>query len=183
VRNDPSSESLTSTPGSLVITPQTGDLNTTTNTARNILVQSAPGDWTITSKLAFSSAPHANNQQGGIIAYQDDDDYLKLDWEFSSGAARFSETNEDSLSGAPVAQVLTTIPTASIMGAGTTVWLRMVKRGPIYTTSYSTDGVSFTPIYTTGAALANVKAGVFAYNRAGTTSDLNVAFDDFTVSP
>jgi beta-glucosidase len=183
VRNDPSSESLTSTPGSLVITPQTGDLNTTTNTARNILVQSAPGDWTITSKLAFSSAPHANNQQGGIIAYQDDDDYLKLDWEFSNGAARFSETNEDSLSGAPVAQVLTTIPTASILGANTTVWLRMVKRGPIYTTSYSTDGVSFTPIYTTGAALANVKAGVFAYNRAGTTSDLNVAFDDFRVSP
>jgi beta-glucosidase len=183
VRNDPSSESLTSTPGSLVITSQTGDLNTTTNTARNILVQSAPGDWTITSKLGFSVAPHANNQQGGIIAYQDDDDYLKLDWEFSSGAARFAETIEDSLSGSPVAQVLTTIPTASIMGTGTTVWLRMVKRGPMYTTSYSTDGISFTPIYATGAALANVKAGVFAYNRAGTTSDLSVAFDDFRVSP
>jgi beta-glucosidase len=183
VRNDASSESLTSTPGSLVITPQTGDLNTTTNTAHNILVQSAPGDWTVTSKLVFSVAPHANNQQGGIIAYQDDDNYLKVDWEFSSGAARFGETIEDSLSGSPVAQVLTTIPTASIMGAGTTVWLRMAKRGPIYTTSYSTDGVSFTPIYTTGAALANVKAGVFAYNRAGTTSDLNVAFDDFKVSP
>jgi beta-glucosidase len=133
VRNDPTTESLTSTPGSLVITPQTGDLNGATNTARTILVQPALGDWSIESKLDFSVAPHVDNQQGGIIASQGDDDYLKLDWEYSGGAARLSETIEDSLSGTPTTQVLTTIPTAGVV-TGTTLWLRMVKTGPIYRT-------------------------------------------------
>jgi hypothetical protein len=74
-----------------------------------VLVQPALGDWTIQSKFAFSATPHVNTQQAGIVAYSGDDDYLKLDWEFSGGAARLSETSEDSLSGAPVVQVLTTI--------------------------------------------------------------------------
>jgi beta-glucosidase len=182
VRQDPANESLTATPGSLVITPEQGDLTGTTNTARNILIQPALGNWTIESKLVFSSAPHANNQQGGIIAYQDDDNYLKLDWEFSSGAARLSERTEDSLSGAPVTQVLTTLPTAGVIGDNQTVWLRMTKNGPRYTTYYSTDGKTFTALYTTGASLQNVKVGLFAFNGPGTNSDLSVAFDHFHVA-
>jgi beta-glucosidase len=182
IRQDPANESLTSTPGSLVITPEQGDLNGTTNTARNLLVQPALGNWTIESKLVFSAAPHTDNQQAGIIAYTDDDNYLKLDWEFSSGTARLSETVEDSLSGTPVTQVLTTLPTAGIIGDNQTIWLRMTKSGPRYTTYYSTDGVNFTPLYTAGAPLQNVRVGLFAYNRAGTSNDLNVAFDYFHVA-
>ena len=182
VRQDPASESLTSTPGSLVITPAQGDLTGTNNTAKNILVQPALGNWTIESKLVFSAAPHANNQQAGIIAYQNDDNYLKLDWEFSSGAARLSETTEDSLSGAPVTQVLTTLPTAGIVGGNQTVWLRMTKTGPRYTTYYSTDGTNFTALYTTGASLQNVNVGLFAFNGTGTTNDLSVAYDYFHVA-
>jgi beta-glucosidase len=96
--------------------------------------------------------------------------------------ARLNETIEDSLSGPPISQVLTTVPTADIFGGATTVWLRMVKRGPIYRTYYSTDGQNFTPIYTTGASLRNVNVGLFAFNRAGTSTDLSVAFDDFRVA-
>ena len=182
VRQDPASESLTATPGSLVITPEQGNLTGTTNTAKNLLVQPALGNWTIESKLVFSSAPHANNQQAGIIAYQDDDNYLKLDWEFSSGAARLSETTEDSLSGTPVTQVLATLPTAGVIGSNQTVWLRMTKTGPRYTTYYSTDGVNFTPFYTTGAPLRDAQAGLFAFNGPGTTNDLSVAYDYFHVT-
>jgi regulation of enolase protein 1 (concanavalin A-like superfamily) len=182
VRENPATHSLTSSPGSLVITPEIGDLTATTNTARNLLVQPALGDWTIQSKLVFSAAPHVNTQQAGIVAYSGDDDYLKLDWEFGGGVARLSETSEDSLSGAPVVQVLTTIPTAPIFGTASTVWLRMVKKGPRYTTSYSINGGDFTPIYTTGAALTNVRVGLFAFNGPATSSDLSVAFDDFQVT-
>ena len=182
LREDPATHSLSSSPGSLVITPEVGDLTATTNTARNLLLQPALGDWTIQSKLVFNAAPHVSTQQAGIVAYSGDDDYLKLDWEFSGGAARLSETSEDSLSGAPVVQVLTTIPTAPIFGTASTVWLRMVKKGPRYTTSYSTNGADFTALYTTGAALTNVKVGVFAFNGPATSTDLNVAFDDFRVT-
>ena len=179
IRQNPANEQVSG--GSLQITPETGDLAGTTNTARNILVQPALGNWTIDSKLTFSSPPHANTQQAGIIAYQDDDNYLKLDWEFSSGAARLSETTEDSLSGSPVTQVLTTIPTTGLL-TGDTLWLRMVKDGPRYTTYYSTDGMTFVPIHEVGASLANAQAGLFAFNGAGTTADLQVAFDYFHIS-
>jgi len=188
IRQNTATESLTTNPGSLTITAEKGDLNTTTNTAKNILVQPALGDWTIESKLTFSVAPHVNNQQGGIIAYGDDDNYLKVDWEYTGGQAQIVETIEDSLSGAttptPVVQVLTSIPTASILGTApnTTVWFRMVKTGPRYSTFYSTDGSTWTPIYTTGASLTNAKVGLFAYNRAGTSTDLQVAFDYFHVT-
>jgi hypothetical protein len=75
-----------------------------------------------------------------------------------------------------------TIPTAPVFGTASTVWLRMVKQGPRYSTSYSTNGTDFTPIYATGAALMNVKVGLFAFNGPATSSDLGVAFDDFQVT-
>jgi beta-glucosidase len=179
IRQNPANEHASG--GSLTITAETGDLAGTTNTAKNILVQPALGNWTIESKLTFSSPPNADTQQAGIIAYQDDDNYLKLDWEFSSGAARLSETTEDSLSGSPVRQVLTTIPTAGVL-SGDTLWLRMVKNGPRYATYYSTDGVTFEPIYNVGASLSNIKVGLFAFNGAGTSTGPQVSFDYFDVS-
>jgi beta-glucosidase len=178
VRRDPSNERVAS--GALTITPTLGDLSGATNTAHNILVQPALGDWTIESKLTFSAPPHAPTQQGGIIAYQDDDNYLKLDWEFSGNAAHLVETTEDSLSGTPVTQVLATVALAST--PGNTVWLRMVKHGPRYATYYSTDGTSFAAVYEVGQSLSNTKVGLFAFNGAGTSSDLGVGFDYFHVS-
>jgi len=177
IRQDPSTEQVSG--GSLRITPEQGELGGTTNTARNILVQPALGDWMIESKLTFSSPPHADTQQAGIIAYQNDDNYLKLGWEYSSGIAQLAETTEDSLSGTPVTQILTTLPTAGVLS--NTVWLRMVKIGPRYTTYYSTDGVHFVAIYDVGASLSNVNVGLFAFSGADTTNDLNVAFDYFRV--
>src|SRR5262249_32561675 len=84
VREAPDNWSLSSNPGALTITPTTGDLTTTTNTAQNILLQPALGDWTQTTKLTFDHRPNAATQQGGIVAYQDDDNYLKFDIEASS---------------------------------------------------------------------------------------------------
>lgn len=114
------------------------------------------------------------------VLTEDDDNYLKLDWEFSGNAAHLVETSEDSLSGTPVTQVLATVPLAS--APGNTIWLRMVKHGPRYATYYSTDGTQFLPVYQVGQSLRNTKVGLFAFNGAGTSSDVNVAFDYFHVS-
>lgn len=176
IRADPANVHFTS--GSLVITTEPGDL--TSHTGRNVLLQPALGDWTIQSRMTFSAPPHADTQQGGIIAYQDDNDFLKLDWEYSSGAARLSETSTDNLSGAPVTQVLATIPTTGRLGS--TVWLRMVKRGQRYTAYYAADGTHFAPLYSVGASLSNVKVGLFAFAGASTLNDTNVEFDYLRVS-
>jgi beta-glucosidase len=175
VRRDPANERVGG--GALTIVPQTGDLAGTTNSARNLLVQRAAGDWTLESKLRFSAVPHADTQQGGILAYENDDNWLRIGWEFSGGAPRLAETIEDDRSGGPITQVLATLPTAAVLGDATTLWLRMVKHGPRYAASYSTDGRRYRLLYETGASLRDVKAGVFAFDGAGTASDLAVAFD------
>jgi beta-glucosidase len=171
IRHDPAREFFSR--GALVIAPRqgAGDING----VRNILVQPAVGNWTVQAKLTFSAPPSAEGQQAGIIAYQGDHDYLKLDWEYSSGAARLSESTENTLSGSPVTQLLTTVPTAGRMGS--TVWLRLVKHGPRYTAYYSGDGAHFARLYNTGASLANLKLGVFASGGAGGAGQPSVAFD------
>ena len=167
--------------GSLIITPQTGDLQTTTNTARNLLLQDAVGDWIIESKLVFSVVPHVRYQQGGILAYQDDDNYVKLGWEYSTffgTATRFVVITEKD----GVATTSSNIVATNIVGSDKTVWFRMVKSGNGYTTYYSTDGLNFTLIGTTNTGPANVRVGPYAFNRSGNTSDLEVAFDYFRIT-
>ncbi len=188
VRPDPAN--LTVGGGSVTITPETGDLVTTTNSAKNILLQPALGDWTITSKLTFSAVPNAATQQGGIVAYQDDDNYLKFDLEASSPTnIQLSTSLEDSLQNNPavsaspiqVNQTLNTTPMNGVLPADNTIWLRMTKERYTYTTSYSLDGSTWVPVWSTGATLSDIKVGLFAFNGAATTTNLNVAFDFFHV--
>jgi regulation of enolase protein 1 (concanavalin A-like superfamily) len=122
------------------------------------------------------------NQQGGILAYQDDANWLKLDWEYSRGVAQLAETTSDdqNVTGQQVTQVLATVPTTGLLNSNS-VWLAMDKRGARYTTYYSTDGTRFTPIYNVGASLSNVKVGLFAWNGAATTNDLTVSFQGFHI--
>jgi beta-glucosidase len=186
VRQNPATESEAG--GALTIQPEAGDLNANTNTAKNLLLQPVVGDWTIESKLNFNVTPHANNQQGGIIAYQDDNDYIKLDWEFTGNAAQLVETQEDFSNNpapaytAPIATVLASVPTANLGVSGGNLWLKMIKTGQRYKTYYSVDGTNWVSVYDEGDSLSNVKVGVFAYNRAGTSSDLKVGFDYFRIA-
>ncbi len=180
LRQDPANEQVSG--GALTITPEQGDLSGTNPPARNVLLQPALGNWAMVTKLTFSSAPHVNNQQGGILAYQDDANWLKLDWEYSGGTAELAETTSDNqnISGQQNTQVLATIPTAGVLTSDT-VWLAMRKVGARYTTYYSADGTHFTPIYDVGASLSNVKVGLFAWNGPATTNDLQVSFEHFHI--
>jgi regulation of enolase protein 1 (concanavalin A-like superfamily) len=180
LRQDPANEQVSG--GALTITPEQGDLSGTNPPARNVLLQPALGDWAMVTKLTFSTAPHVANQQGGIVAYQDDANWLKLDWEYAGGTAELAETTSDNqnISSQQITQVLDTIPTAGVL-ASDTVWLAMRKVGSRYTTYYSTDGAHFTPIYSVGASLSNVKVGPFAFNGPATTNDLRVSFGPFHI--
>jgi beta-glucosidase len=183
VRESPGDWSLTAKPGSLVITPTHGDLEKVTNSARNLLLQPALGDWTISSKLSFSERPRVATQQAGIIAYGDDDNYLKLALEATSPAnIELSTTLEDDLSGIPIVQALEALNMSAILPGDNTIWLRMTKRGPSYSTSYSLDGVKWEPVWSTGATLGKLEVGLFAFNGSATTTSLRVAFDFFRVS-
>ena len=188
VRPDPAN--LTVGGGTLTIKPEAGDLVTTTNNAKNLVLQPALGDWTMTSKLTFSAAPNAPTQQGGIIAYQDDDNYLKFDLEAASATDLELRTSlEDSLqtnaavSGNPIQvnQTLNSTAMNGVLPGNNTIWLRMTKHGYTYATSYSLDGSTWVPVWSTGATLNNLKVGLLAFGGAATTGPA-VAFDYFRVA-
>ncbi len=130
IRQDPANEAVSG--GTLGINTTPGDLSGDTRPGTNLLVQPALGNWTISTRVSLSSPPAIAGQQVGIIAYQDDQNYLKLDWE----PGGLVETTEDNLSAAPTSQTLATYPISRSHG---TVWLRMAKRGPHYTTYFSTQ--------------------------------------------
>jgi hypothetical protein len=73
IRENKNDWSLSKSPGSMVIKGQKGDLIGTTNTAENLLLQSANTDWTILTKVTFSRKPSTYNEQGGLIVWQDDE--------------------------------------------------------------------------------------------------------------
>jgi regulation of enolase protein 1 (concanavalin A-like superfamily) len=174
IRSDPANVHLA--PGVLTIAAQPGDLNP--HTTRNLLVAPALGDWTLQSRLQFSAIPHAPTQQAGLLAYQDDENYLKLDVEYSGGAVLLSETTSDGLSGTPVTQVLTSLPAPALTNG---IWLRMVKQGPRYTTFFSTDGRHFAELYNTGTGLTGVNVGLFADAGAYPTTDVAASFTGLVV--
>jgi regulation of enolase protein 1 (concanavalin A-like superfamily) len=188
VRPDPANQTVGG--GSLTITPEAGDLVTTSNNAKNLVLQPALGNWTITSKLTFGAVPNAPNDQGGIIAYQDDDNYLKFDLEAASATDLELRTSlEDSLQTNPavssnpiqVNQTLNSTPMNGVLPTDNTIWLRMTKHGYTYTTSYSVDGNTWVPVWSTGATLSNLKVGLLAFGGAATTGP-KVAFDYFHVA-
>jgi beta-glucosidase len=177
VRRDPSAEALSA--GSLVIAPEPGTLAGFANNGRNLLVEPALGNWTMAAKLSVNAPPSVEGQQAGILVYEDSNDYLQLGWEYTAGAARLTETTEDSRSGIPVTQTLVSRPTSPQMGR--TVWLKMVRRGPRYTTYYSLDGRRYAKLYAVGASLVNTEVGLFAFGGGAPRTALTVAFDWFHV--
>lgn len=175
VNEDPTTWSLTANPGYMTISPRAGDLYEGSTDAKNILLQDSPGDWTIESKLIFSIRPATPYQQGGIIAYQDMDNYIKLEWEAQNNNRTIIQLLPE-VGGTPS-------PTSidgSVVGDDNTLWLRMVKRGNIYSAYYSINGTDFIQVgsdYTLN--FTNVQTGLIAINGSGTSTDLDVKFDYF----
>ncbi|MFU8853614.1 alpha-glucuronidase family glycosyl hydrolase [Micromonospora sp. SL1-18] len=170
--------------GSLVITSQNGDLQGNVNTAKNLALQDVNGDWTAESKVVFSRPLANNNEQGGVIAYANDDNYVKLAWEMASATAPINKLRVVLLreqNGTATTVQVTGSDAQRIVGADGAIWFRLAKTGNTYKAYYSNDGNVYRYM---GSATLNVepaKAGLVALNRGGTSTDLDVAFDYFRI--
>ena len=201
IRENKNDWSMIKTPGSLVIKGQKGDIIGASNTAENILLQSANTDWTIISKVTFSRKPSAFNQQGGLIALQDEDNFVKLVYRsnprFGRGGASgvldmIVEKNGNyfSLAGFRSPDVITDNNYSLI--------LKLERKGGTITGSYSRDGKTFNKIGTAEIILRDAKAGLIVCNGSevgrsamrmpGTQApeqpqgDFEVAFDYFRIT-
>lgn len=186
VRQDPSAYRLAG--GQLQIDTSKGDIYGTPNTdPKNFILQKAPaGDWTIETKVDGSAFNQAF-QQGGLIAYGDDDNYVKLDY-ITDNAPGSAVTRRVEFRSEVGGKVQTVQPVIDKLTQG--VWyLRLTKQGDAYHGYYSADGTTWTEIGVNGtptpvsnsALNANVAAGVFAFG-VNQTQPAMAKFDYFHAS-
>ena len=176
IRGNAERWSLSKKPGSMVITGEEGDIISAVNNAENILLQSANTDWMVESKVVYSGGPSGFSQNGGILAYQDDDNFVKLVYR-----AVFSRRGMGGTGARPGSVELVTeqdgyqrsagiLSMADIIKEDNTLILRLEKKGSLYTASCSTDGKNFRTIGTADIILKDVNAGMIVCN--GTDEDI-----------
>ncbi len=169
LRENTSNWSLSKKSGSLQITSEKGDIVSSNNNAMNILLQSANTDWTIESKMVCSRKPSGSSQNAGILAYQDDDNFVKLVYRAGGGMRGMGgpaapgvqpglldliiEGNGNQKSAA-------TLSLTDIIKDNNTLVLRLEKKGSLYTASCSSDGKKFKTVGTANILLMDIKAGL-----------------------
>ena len=168
VRENKDNWNLTDKSGYLTVTSGKGDIAGSENDAENILLQSANTDWTVESKLTVSRMPSGFNQQGGILAYQDDDNYVKL--VYKSNPRSFRNTGSSAMIDMIVEENGETNSLVNMRNSETvsesSVTLKLERKGSKIIGSYSTDGKKFTEVASTDIALSNTKAGIIVCDGA-----------------
>ena len=147
-------------------------------------LQDVNGDWTADSKVVFSRPLAGNNEQGGIVAYADDDNYVKLAWEMSDVNAPINKLRVVLLreqNGSAATLQVTGSDAQRIVGADGAIWLRLKKTGDTYRAYYSSNGSVYRFMGSTTLSAEPAQAGLVAFNRAGSSTDLDVAFDHFRI--
>jgi len=169
IRENADHWSLSKQPGSLLIASEKGDLQAANNNAENILLQSANSDWTIESKLVFSRKPSGFSQHGGLLAYQDDDNYIKLVYSAGSGRMGFGGFGGRGAQSGSMLLVTeengyqknaATLGMADIIQDNNTLFLKFEKKGSLYTASCSSDGRNYNTIGSVEIMLKDIKAGI-----------------------
>ncbi len=169
IREDKSAWSLQN--GALTVVTGEGDVTLANNNARNIFLQSANTDWTAETNLTTSSVPAAPAQNAGLIAYEDDDNFVKLVY----AAPAFGRGAPAPAAGAAPAGSVQLIAedggnnktTVNVSLSGmpvkdNTVWLRLVKTGSLYTAYFSLDGKKFSKVGETNVLLKDIRSGLIA---------------------
>ncbi|MDP3890535.1 PKD domain-containing protein [Nocardioides sp.] len=161
------------------------DLYQTTNTAPDLILQDLPaGPFEVTTKV---TAPIVRQyQQGGLLIYGNDDNYMKLMIQ-----GRSAQPNKASNIVQFARETAGTAVETNTLGLGAdfpdTVWLRMVSSdGVAVEAYYSADGEEWTRVgnstYST-AGLNNPKVGLWAAGVQELGAGIDARFDYFRITP
>ena len=196
IRENSAIVSLSKKPGWLTITSEKGDISEGTNNAKNILLQSANNDWTVETKLVCSRTP-SQPENTGILAYQDDDNFVKLMFRAVIKTTRMGRTGTQVQPGTidllieenGIAKSMADFNVRKEVTGDNPLILKLEKKGSIYTAYYSLDGDKFEKLGTADMSLKDIKAGlivcdgVITQNMKSTfwfdsdTSKLDTPFD------
>ncbi|WP_248616790.1 ThuA domain-containing protein [Paraoerskovia marina] len=179
VREDPEGYRVAN--GSLEIDTSPTDIYQGGNTdVPNIILQDQPeGDWTVETVVDGSQFAE-QYQQGGLILYEDDDNYVKLDY-VTDNAAGSPVAGRIELRSEVAGAIVNPQPGATNL-SGDVWFLRLTKEGTTFTGSYSTDGETWESLGDSveNTAVADAKVGLFALGASESTS-VTASFDHFRV--
>jgi regulation of enolase protein 1 (concanavalin A-like superfamily) len=173
-REDPSYWSLTSSPGYLRIITQSKDIQAADNNAPLLLQSIASADFSVQTRIVI--APTVDDQQGGLVVYGDDDNYVKFTYAYIGGP-QFEFVKE--IAGNPQPIQISAPPGINDFH------LRITKQGTDYAAYYSQDGATWTWIGThQNANLSTLEVGLLAFNGVNEASpEIPADFDYFRVIP
>lgn len=159
IRPDANYWSLTSDPGFLKLMTTGTDLWQSTNNLKNLLLRPIPDtSWSI--ETIVHGAPVENYQQGGILAYQNDDNYMRFEFQYA---------NERHLAAVKEIGGGTSGPGSVNMTGIETVQMRIDRTGNIYTLYWklpaSQSWAKLADV--TDVPLTNVRVGLFALKGSG----------------
>lgn len=187
LRENPATRSLTSRPGTLTITSEKGDVSEGSNNAKNILLQSANSDWTIETKLTCSRSP-SQPENAGIIAYEDDDNFVKLMLRAVIKTTRQRGTQPGTvdflIEENGIAKSIGSFNLSNEITGSNALLLKLEKKGNTYTAYYSVDGTEFKKLGTGEAMLRDIRAGLIVCDGIITQSMTSTYyFDSDTTKP
>jgi beta-glucosidase-like glycosyl hydrolase len=168
MRENATNWSLSKKSGSMLITSGKGDLAEANNNAENILLQSANTDWTIDTKIICSRKPSGFSQNAGILAYQDDDNFVRLVYRASFGRRGPGSSGEQPgavelmIENGGDQKSALTLSMDGIIKSDNTLFLRLVKKGDTYSAFVSPDGNKFESVGNSVVVLKDIKAGIIA---------------------
>lgn len=187
VRENKENYSFSTTPGAFTITTETGDISEQSNNARNLLLQSANNDWTVETKLTGSRAP-SQPENAGIIAWQDDHNFVKLMLRAVTKTSRQREIQPGTIDllveENDIARSVATLNLKEMITGNQSLHLRLSKEGALYTAFYSLDGKEYHVLGSADATLRDVRAGLIACDGIITQSMTSTFwFDSDTTKP
>lgn len=181
IREDKANHNLSTKPGSLTITTEPGDVSESSNNARNLLLQSANNDWTIETKLVCSRTP-AQPENAGIIAYQDDDNFLKLMFRAVIKTRRQTGIQPGTIDllieENGIAKSMKWVDIKEQVIGNKDLFLKLEKKGSIYNAYYSWDGVKYELLATADIMLKDIRAGLIACDGVVTQSMTSTFYFD-----
>ena len=153
--------------GKLGITASAGDINGAADNAANLVLQSANTDWTIETMLQTSAIPAAPAQNAGLVAYQDDANFVKLVYAVPGFRRGQQQTDAPSAGGLQfyveengAAKSTLNVNLTGVGVNDNTVWLRLEKDGSMYSAYYSVNGKNWTKAGQAEIILKDIQAGM-----------------------
>ncbi len=154
--------------GTVNIVSEKGDVSENTNNAKNILLQSANNNWVIETKLFGSRIP-SQPENSGIIAYENDNYFVKLMYRAVIKTTRFGGNNAPQVRPGTIDLIMEEngiTKSAASFDLKTEITkdkpliLKLEKNGSSYTAYYSLDGTKFEKLGTADILLKDIKAGL-----------------------